>query len=60
VEYGGKSKGDGEDNARTREWTSFFKASGWMSSTNSLTRPRDAYGRANKLHKEVHMVQIEV
>jgi hypothetical protein len=35
VEYGGKSKGDGEGNVRTRKWISFLEGSSWTSSTNS-------------------------
>jgi hypothetical protein len=45
VEYGGKSKGDGESNARRRKWTSFLKRSGWTSSIYSLPRSQGAYGK---------------
>lgn len=48
MEYGRKSKGDGEDNARIKEWTNFFKGSGWMSSIDSLPRPRDVYGKSKQ------------
>ncbi len=54
MEYGGKSKGDGEDNAKTWEWRNFFKGSDWMSSIDSLPRPQNAYGKkVNKFLKEV-------
>jgi len=51
MEYGGKSKGDGENNARTRKWTNFLEGSGWTSSTYSLPRPRSAYGKSKQTWK---------
>jgi hypothetical protein len=51
VEYGGKSKGDGEDNARIGKWTSFLEGVDWMSSTNWLPRPGNAYGKNKQTSK---------
>jgi hypothetical protein len=45
MEYGGKSKRDGENNARIRNWISFLEGSGWTNSTDSLLRPRGVYGK---------------
>ncbi len=60
MEYGGKTKGDGEDNARIGKWTSFLEVVGCMSSTNSLPRPWNAYGKSKQTSKGRKMVQIEV
>lgn len=54
VEYGGKNNGDGENNARTRKWTSFLEGSGWMRSTNSLPRPRGGYTKNKQTSKSTY------
>jgi hypothetical protein len=51
MEYGGKSKGDGKDNVRTKKWTSFLEGVGWMSSPYSLPRSRSAYGKNKQTSK---------
>lgn len=49
IEYGGKSKGDEKNNARTWEWINFSKGSGWTSSIDSLLRPRGVYGESKQI-----------